>query len=701
MKLEPGKNVWRTAKAARAAMLVDAAAYFGAVRRAMIAAERSIVIAGWDIHSRTLLVGNREDPDDGYPLEFAEFLAALVDKKPDLDICLLLWDFSVLYAAERDPFPTFTLRWNTPPQIRLCLDDCVPLGSSQHQKLVVIDDAVAFNGGIDMTIRRWDTSDHKLDEPRRVDPNGRPYRPFHDVQMVVDGEAARALGDLVRSRWESAACEMLPPVETKSDPWPRNVKPDFTDVEVGIARTQPRYEDEKQRCEVEQLFLDCIDAAERTIYIENQFLTAPRIAQRLAERLKACPELEVLIITLDSHESWLEAHSMLTGRIRFTQTLRQVAGDRVLVANPQVTDGERTATVMVHAKVMIVDDRIVRIGSANLNNRSMGTDTECDLIIVAESGEERRQIATMRNRLLGHHCGVSAEQTAEAIERAHGSVLAAARSLKGNGHCLQVIEDDPKRASELFSVLQNVADPERPVGAEEFVSKMFGGYVPTRHIGVILKAIAAGLVVIGIALVWQFVPLADPKSVKAAFSSIADSHAAPFIVVGSFLAGGFVMFPVTVLIGATAAVFGPWLGFAYAAAGALGSALATYLVGAAVGKKTLRNLLGPRLNRLRQRVARRGIITVAAVRLMPIAPFTVVNLVAGASGIPLFDYLVGTMLGMLPGLVMISAVGHQLARIMTSPSASDLAALAAVVVAWIGLSFGVQAAVSRYWSTSR
>lgn len=682
-------------------MLIDAAAYFGAVRRAMIQAQRSIVVAGWDIHSQTRLVGSSGEADDGYPVLLAEFLAALVEERPKLEICLLLWDFSVLYAAERDPFPTLTLRWNTPNRVRLCLDNCVPIGSSQHQKLVVIDDAIAFSGGIDMTIRRWDSGEHMLDDPGRVDPAGRPYRPFHDVQMMVDGKAARALGELVRARWESAACETLPSVVSDNDPWPENVEPDFSDIEIGIARTQPRYEDQPQRREVEELFFDCIDGAERSIYIENQFLTAPRIAERLARRLREQPELEVLIVTLDSHDSWLEAHSMLAGRIRFTQTLHGAAADRVLWVHPQVGNGERSIATMVHSKVMIVDDRVLRIGSANLNNRSMGTDTECDLVIVAHNDDEGCRIETVRNRLLGDHCGATTEEVAIAIKEAGGSLVAAALTLQRNGHSLAPIVDDPKRADELLTMFGNVADPERPVGAEEFVTRMFGGYLPTRHIGVVVKVVVAGLFVVAVAGAWQFVPLADPKSVQAAFSSIAGSHAAPVIVVAAFLAGSFVLFPVTVLIGATAAVFGPFLGFAYAVLGALTSALATYAIGAAVGKRTLRDLLGPRLNRLRQRVARRGVIAVAAVRLVPIAPFIVVNLVAGASGIPVFSYVAGTLLGMLPGLIMISAVGHQIARILTAPSASELALLAGAVAAWIALSVGVQAAVSRYWSGGR
>lgn len=114
----------------------------------------------------------------------------------------------------------------------------------------------------------------------------------------------------------------------------------------------------------------------------------------------------------------------------------------------------------------------------------------------------------------------------------------------------------------------------------------------------------------------------------------------------------------------------------------------------------MRNILGPRLNRVRQGIAKRGVITVAAIRLVPIAPFTVVNLVAGASGIPVFDFVAGTLLGLMPGLIVISAVGYQFARIMTAPTPMDFALLAAAVAVWIGVSIGIQAMVSR-WSNAR
>jgi phosphatidylserine/phosphatidylglycerophosphate/cardiolipin synthase-like enzyme/uncharacterized membrane protein YdjX (TVP38/TMEM64 family) len=700
MKYQPNRNVWRVARSNRAAMLVDGADYFAAIRSAMIKAQRSIMIAGWDIHSQARLVGSSGTADDGYPEPFAEFLTALVVKRPELQVRILLWDFSVLYAAERDPFPTMTLRWNTPHNIRFCLDDRVPIGSSQHQKLVVIDDAVGFSGGLDITIRRWDTSAHNFNDPKRLDPSGKPYGPFHDVQMVVDGEAAHALGDLLRERWACAAYEKLPPAASHADAWPEHVEPDFTDVDVAIARTQPRFDDLQPAREVEQLFFDMIDEARHAIYIENQFLTALPIANRLADRLRARPELELLIVSPQTHVSWLEAQSMRAGRAHFSAVLEEFR-DRVWMAHPQVRDGENCAAVMVHSKVMIVDDKILRIGSANLNNRSMGTDTECDLVITAENEAQRAKIVELRNRLMADQCGATAEEVASAFKAHNGSLIAVARNLGRNGHSLQQIVDPPQTSPEAFTLIAGVADPERPIGAEEFVSNMFGGFVPARHFSTVIKAVTAGLVVVTLALIWQFVPLANPDEVRALLASVNDNPMAPLIVIAVFVIAGVLMFPVTVLIAASAAAFGPWLGFSYAAVGALTSALATYGVGAALGKRTLRDLLGPRLNRVRQRVAKRGIVAVAAIRLVPVAPFTVVNLVAGASSIPVFDYMIGTLIGMLPGMVMISAVGNQFARIMVAPTVYDLAILAAAVVGWVALSIGVQAAVSRYWSGGR
>ena len=311
--------------------------------------------------------------------------------RPDLHVHLLLWDYSLLYAGERELLPRLSLGWRTPDRVTLCIDNSVPFGSSQHQKIVVVDDAVAFSGGLDLTIRRWDTAAHSAENRQRVDPSGHPYRPFHDVQMMVDGAAAQALAQLARERW-CRANGGVPQIEPHGDPWPETVRADFTDVDVGIARTQPRYDGEDAVREAETLFVDSIDLAEREIYIENQFLSSPLIADRLADRLRRCPELEVVIVAPRTHDSWVERHTMRNGRIRFWRRIHAAGGDRVRLLYPAVEQGGHATDTMIHSKVMVVDDRFLRVGSANMNNRSMGADTECDLAVEAHTDRERAAI---------------------------------------------------------------------------------------------------------------------------------------------------------------------------------------------------------------------------------------------------------------------------------------------------------------------
>ena len=700
--LRPGENVWRIEQAARAAVIVDAAAYFGAVRAALLKAQRQVFIIGWDLHSRTRLVGPEGHADDGYPETLAAFLSALVRRKPELKISLLLWDFAVLYAAEREPFPAYSLRWSTPSRITLCLDDAVPIGASQHQKLVVIDDCIAFTGGIDITVRRWDTSEHRIDHPGRRDPAGEPYAPFHDVQMLLDGAAARALAQLARARWEYAAHEDIPLVDVGGDPWPDHIRPDLADTRIGIARTQPPFEQRVAVREVERLILDSIAAAEHTIYIENQFLSRIPIADALAKRLRERSKLEVLIIGPATHASWLEARSMRNGRIRFMQVLRQDGiAERVHLLCPQVSDGSRTAHTMVHSKVMIVDDRLLHIGSANLNNRSMGTDTECDLAVEARDADERGKIRNIRNRLIADHCGTDADAVAAALAE-DPSIIALAHRLSANGHALKPIDDGgPHDDKEWEVYLERIADPERPIGAEEFASTFLGGRASRRSLSNMVKVILAAIVILGLALAWNFTPLsslAQPDKVRAALESVAQGPWGPVVVLAIFIGSSLLLFPVTVLIAATAAAFGPWLGFAYSATGALTSALISFVIGAMIGRQALADVLGPRLNRIRRKVRKKGILAVALVRLVPAAPFGIVNLVAGASKIRLLDYLLGTAIGMLPGIAVMASLGSQITQMLTRPSIESFIWLTVAVAAWIALSLGLQALVSKYWS---
>ncbi len=688
--LRPNHNVWRIERAARAAVLIDAAAFFEAVRGACLKAERSIVVVGWDIDSRTQLVGADGKPVDGFASGFADFLSELVQTRPDLHVHLLLWDYSLLYAGERELLPRLSLGWRTPERVTLCIDKSVPFGSSQHQKIVVVDDAVAFSGGLDLTIRRWDTTAHSAENSHRVDPSGHPYRPFHDVQMMVDGAAARALALLARERW-CRAIGGVPQVEPHGDPWPETVRADFTDVDVGIARTQPRYDGGEAVREAETLFVDSIDLAEREIYIENQFLSSPLIADRLADRLSRCPDLEVVIVAPRSHDSWVERHTMRNGRIRFWRRIHAAGGNRVRLLHPAVEQGGRATDTMIHSKIMVVDDRFLRVGSANMNNRSMGADTECDLAIEARTDRERAAILEIRNRLLGEHCGVVAADVAAFLAQ-HRSLVRAADELSANGHRLQPIDDGEPDQGGLSDVIERIADPPRPIRPTRLARHLLARLRP------LLVALICALVVLGIALAWRYTALSELVTADNVRSVLRSARGEPWaivVVVLVFVLAGAIIFPLNVLILTTAAVFGPWLGILYGGAGTVSSGLFMYFIGSRLGREALYRVLGERWRHGIEGVHKRGLLAVVTFRLLPIAPFTLVNLAAGASGIRFIDFLVGTLIGMLPGLVLMSVMGDRIVRILAEPSAGDIAILVLCVAGLIGLAIAAQALLSR------
>jgi phospholipase D1/2 len=695
--IKPGHNAWRRERAGRAAVLIDAGQYFGAVREALKNARSTAFIIGWDLDSRTRLVGEDCRADDGLPEGLIEFLSAIVKRRPELLIHVLVWDYSILYASERELFPTASVRWGTPKQIRFCLDDDLPFGASQHQKIIVVDDALAFSGGLDLTTKRWDTRAHRLDDPRRVDLAGAPYPPFHDVQTMVDGRAAVALAELARMRWTHGACERFPPVRPTGDPWPQSITPDLTDIDVGIARTSPALDDEREIREVEALFFDMVDRAERCIYVENQYLTSKRFAEHLAQRMIDRPRLEAVLVTPKHAHSWLEEQTMQAGLGRFIQVFADKGvSERVRFLYPNVVENGRGIDTMVHSKVMIVDDRMLRVGSANLNNRSFGVDTECDVAFEAACTKHQKQILSLRDRLIGHFCGVSESEVTVATAQS-GSLIKAVEALSHNGHSLAPIELD-HAAPVQVTALEEFGDPERPIAAPEFAKSFVGERPPARRLRRFAKVIAIGVFVVLLMLAWRLTPLSaltNPHTIKEWFADIAANPAAPAIVLAVFVVGGLLVFPVTLLIAATAATFGPWLGFAYAAAGAAASAIVTYGLGVLIGREMLESVLGPRLNRIRRAITRHGVLAIATVRMVPVAPFTVVNLAAGASRIPFIDYMLGTILGMMPGLVLMSALGYQIFNVLTAPTPLNVTLFVLAVVAWIGASLGIQALVTR------
>lgn len=713
--LKPGHNCWRVAPCHRFAMLVDGEAYFAALREALKRARHTVFILGWDIDSRMTLVPGGSD--DGYPPGLRDFLNELARRQPGLRVYVLSWDFSMVFALEREWLPAARMHWQTHRRLSFQLDGNHPPGASHHQKVVVIDQQVAFVGGLDLTIRRWDRHHHMADEPLRRDPDGKPYAPFHDVQCMVDGEAAAALGELAAHRWLHATGRTpRTPRGPVGDAWPPQVAPDLTDISVGISRTAPPCDDDPGIAEIRALHLDAIAAARDNLYLENQYFSSGLIADALAARLDEPDGPDIALVSRQSESGWLEEHSMGVLRARLYRQLRAAdRHERFRMYCPYVP-GLGDECVNVHSKVMVVDDRLLTIGSANLNNRSLGLDTECNIVLESR-GDARiaAAIRTMRDRLLCEHLAVTPRELDEAFAgtpspspspspsapasgadaappaapslppaRPPGRLIAAITSLqRAQGRTLARMEPSVPEELDAISPSAHLLDPIEPIDSEQIVEAFVSHEARPRVVGRVGMLVLLLVLLAGLAFAWRYTPLrewTDFRALLAMVQRVDDMPLAPLAMMAAYVVGGLVLLPVTVLIVVTVVVFGPLYGGALALCGTVLSTAAGYAVGRLIGRNAVRRFGGQRLNRLSQQLGEHGILAMVVMRLVPVAPFTLVNLVVGASRIRLRDCLLGTTIGMAPGILVSASLVDRIAAAARNPGPMTFALVLLVLL---------------------
>jgi phosphatidylserine/phosphatidylglycerophosphate/cardiolipin synthase-like enzyme/uncharacterized membrane protein YdjX (TVP38/TMEM64 family) len=683
--IRPGANCWRVEPARRAAFLVDACDYFDAFARAALRAERSLMIVGWDFDSRAPLWCG--DQPAGVPAQLGEFLNYLVRRRRRLVVRILCWDFPMIYGLDRELPMWSGDAWRASRRIQFRYDAQHPLGASQHQKIVVVDDAVAFAGGIDLTHHRWDTPEHCADDSRRRFLE-QAYEPFHDVMMGVDGAAARALGELARERWRRCTGKQLEPVAGASDCWPEGLRADLHDVHVAIARTEPAQNGSPQVREVEALYLDAIRSARRYIYAENQYFTSSRIGEAIEARLGEPDGPEVIIVLRQQCRGWLEEAVMGALRARLIRRLR--AADRYgrLGFYYPVVPGLGESFLDVHSKVMIVDDRFVRVGSANLSNRSMGLDSECDLAVEASRRSTRLGIAGFRNRLLAEHLGVSSRRVATELART-GSLRETMVALAGGERRLEALVD-LEQWPETVEAAAEVADPERPVAIDGLMQEFLPATAPERSArGTWAKLIGAVICVGALVALWRFTPLQQVVTAEAVRNwaeTFGRQPWAPLAILLAYTPASVVMFPRPLITLAAVIAFGPWLGSVCALGGIELAALSAYFAGRRLSRDRLRRLGGRRLGALAARLRRGGLAAMMLVRLVPVAPFVVVSLFAGAARVGPAAFALGTAIGMAPGLIGITVVGSELSGALGGEAELDIGLIVGVVALIAALS---------------
>jgi phosphatidylserine/phosphatidylglycerophosphate/cardiolipin synthase-like enzyme len=310
--LRDGETCPRVARAGRAALLVDMECYFVAAKAAMSRARHSIHLLNWAFEPQTFLEPGPDcTGEEGDRI--ANFLKGLAASKPELDIRILCWDSSMPVAATQHFFPFADRKAFQGTRVKFVLDSKLPLGACHHQKMIVIDDQIAFCGGGDIGPDRWDTTAHLDDDPRR-EKTRRDHKDFdsrHEVMGLVDGDAALVVAEVFRERWKRATGEdvaMSPP--SPSSAWPDCVTPDFHDISVGTPRTYAAWRGFPEVRQVEALHTLSIREAKRLIYMENQYFTSPLIAEALATRLREPEGPEVVLVSTQHSPSYFDQATM-------------------------------------------------------------------------------------------------------------------------------------------------------------------------------------------------------------------------------------------------------------------------------------------------------------------------------------------------------------------------------------------------------
>jgi phosphatidylserine/phosphatidylglycerophosphate/cardiolipin synthase-like enzyme len=385
-------------------VLVDGAEYFRRLYHALLATE-----AGDSVHF-TDWQGDGDELLEGPGSAAGEVFAAAARR--GVRVRGLLWRSHPRQAHFAEQSNAAIAKLVNAAGGEVVLDERVRRGGSHHQKLVVFhgaegDDDVAFAGGIDLCHGRHDDARHRGD-PQAIELDDRygPTPPWHDVQLEVHGPAVGDLGFTFRERWEDRT-----PLDHRN-PWrlaarrvtrePRHPKalppaPDdpapHGSHAVQVIRTYPAkrppfpFAPHGERS-IARAYLKAFRRARRLVYIEDQYLWSPHAARALADMLRREPELHVVAVVPrhpDRGGRTSDAAARL-GRQRAVETLRRAGGDRVAVYDLENTEG---TPIYVHAKVCVIDDVLLVIGSDNLNRRSWTHDSEVSCAVIDAEADER------------------------------------------------------------------------------------------------------------------------------------------------------------------------------------------------------------------------------------------------------------------------------------------------------------------------
>ena len=345
-------------------VLIDGSAYLPAVERAIRSAKHSVLIAGWCVSPHFPLT--RDEP----PTVLRELLAEMAES---VDVRVLVWAGAPvpLFAPRRSSVRGARDKLVRGTRIRVALDDRERPMHCHHEKLVIVDGEVAFVGGIDLT----DLGGDRYDTPERP---ARGRLGWHDVASRIRGPAVADVADHLSRRWHAVTGEQLE--------IPSPDREHAGEVELQVVRTVPeKLYDFAPRGDfrILEAYLRALRSARHLVYLENQFLWAPEVVNLLAAKLREPPADDFRIVVMLPAKA-NNGEDDTRGQLALLADADAGRG-RFLATTIRARTGSTTDRVYVHAKVGIVDDRWLTLGSANLNAHSFFNDTEVNVVTCDEA----------------------------------------------------------------------------------------------------------------------------------------------------------------------------------------------------------------------------------------------------------------------------------------------------------------------------
>ncbi len=667
--------------------LTLSADYYEALAEILVHAKERVLIVGWSFDDRVVLSRESEHHTGSEPCSVGTLLVDCANRNPDLHIDIRIWGAPPVFGADQHISRWFRSRAEDIHNLDLRFVPADSAFAARHEKFILVDVAIAFLGGIDVTHARWDDAAHSAANPKRTDPDGARYVPYHDVQAAVSGPVVR---DLWKLALDDGIIRTIPEADTTQTLWPPDLPVDATDATISLARTRLYPETSRPSItEIREHYLDLIAKANERIYIENQYFSDRSIADAIVTRIQEPEGPDIIIIMSKELPDTLGRMTMgANNSLQLSRLLESDTHGKVSFFS-RVAPDDTDVTVKVHSKLMIVDGRYITLGSANISRRSFGMDSELNVVVDAHDCDNHSIARELEARLCAQHCGLSKQDWQQLVWDHGRSVPEAlnARSIDWPGladgkHSL----DATKLPPEIVEKLDMEAPPQAESALQSHVRSDPGRILARMKQGLLL-VLALGLIS-GAAVLFVRMDV-DMNSVLDEVRAIY--RARPVLGIALTIASYWLSMAlfVSVLVPVVffSALHGPPLGMLFSLVGLLSGAAIYYRLGLFVfDADWIDRFKAVRAAKTQlERIRPYGVWAVAISRMVPSGPFAVVNFVTGMLGFTFRQFLLGSLIGLIPGIVAFSIFGEIIQNVFTDPSWINIGTLAAFLLVYFAV----------------